>query len=364
MFYDDELKALKRSSLFRERTLYDEGLVDLASNDYLSLSSNKELFEKAVERVKNYPHHAPRASQLVNGYHPVHKAFEEYLVSTNGFEDAIVVGSGFLANIALLEALPRKGDLLLVDEEYHASGILASKLTGAKVVFFSHNSGVALEKLLKENSYKRAIVAVEGIYSMSGDLLKREIFDVADKYGALLVVDEAHSSGVVGENFLGVFDLFGITPKPNHIKMGTLGKAIGSYGAYILASKEIIHFLQNRAKSIIYATAPSLFDIALAHEGMKFIEANRMGFIEKRNRAQALTREIFDKQVEGLVLNIEIADNRKVLQIKERLLERGIIVGAIRPPTVKRAILRVILNLGVEDLETTLLKIKEAIDEL
>ncbi len=364
MFYDSELKALKSYSLFRNRVAYDEQLIDLASNDYLSLSGNKELFDKAVERVKSYVHHAPRASQLVNGYHPIHREFEEYLVSTNSFEDAIVVGSGFLANIALLEALPRKGDLLLLDEEYHASGILASKLTGARVEFFKHNSSKELEKLLKKSSYKRAVVAVEGIYSMSGGLLDREIFEVADRYGAILVVDEAHSSGVVGENFLGVFDLFGITPKANHIKMGTLGKAIGSYGSYILASSEIVEFLQNRAKSIVYATAPSLFDVALAHESMKFIDANREAFVKKREMVQKVVLEIFGKRVDGLVLNIDIADNQKVLEIKERLLSEGIIVGAIRPPTVKRAILRVILNLGVEEIESSLMKIREVASEL
>ncbi|HHD83811.1 MAG TPA: aminotransferase class I/II-fold pyridoxal phosphate-dependent enzyme, partial [Campylobacteraceae bacterium] len=267
--YEQELEALQRANRFRKREIFDETLIDLASNDYLGFAEDKRLFEAAVEEVANYRYHAPRASQLVNGYHPLHAAFEERLCALNGFESGIVVGSGFLANLSLIEALPRKRDLLILDEHYHASGVLASGLVDAKVRFFRHNDPEALDAILREERYRRAIVAVEGIYSMEGDLLHRDIFDVADRYGALLIVDEAHSSGVVGEKLLGVFEHYGIAPGPTHIKMGTLGKAMGSYGAYILATEEIITFLQNRAKAIIYATAPSLFDTALADAALQ-----------------------------------------------------------------------------------------------
>jgi len=359
--YQKELKALKSANLYRTRECYHDDLVDLASNDYLGLAEDFEIFDKAVSVVQNYRVHSPKASQLVNGYHPIHREFENYLKWRNGFEDAMVVGSGFLANLSLIEALPRKKDILILDEEYHASGVLASKLLSCEVLYFKHNDAKDLEQILASKTYQRAIVAVEGIYSMTGDVLAKEIFTICDRFNAIMIVDEAHSSGVLGDDFLGVFSHHDITPKPNHIKMGTLGKAMGSYGAYILASAEIIAFLQNRAKAIVYATAPSLFDIALAHEALLQIEAKLPEFRQKRAARIALAKEIFDSEIEGLILKIEVGDVQKVMALKTFAKEEGFLIGAIRPPTVKSAILRVILRLNVDEkiIKDFLLTLKE-----
>jgi len=346
--YSKELNAIKNANRLRQRYIYDDELIDLASNDYLGLSEDKELLERAYERVKKSRYHSPRASMLVNGYHKIHKEFEEYVSRLCGFEESMVVGSGYLANIALIESMVRRGDLLILDSEFHASGIMASKLAKGEVCSFSHNDGRDLENILKERSFKRAIVVVEGVYSMEGDLLNPLIFEVADRYGAILIVDEAHSSGVVGDNFLGVFDLFGIKPKKNHIKMATLGKAMGSYGAYIQASSDIILYLQNRAKSIIYTTAPSFFDIALAHESYKKVQENLDYFRQRREKVLDLVKERFGKDLDSLILKIENGDNKEVLKIQQKAKEEGFLIGAIRPPTVKSAILRVILRLNIE----------------
>jgi 8-amino-7-oxononanoate synthase len=358
--YENELKAIKKANLYRDRKVFDEDLLDLSSNDYLGFAEDRELFELAYERVKRYKTHAPKASQLVNGYHQIHKDFEEYLCARNNFEDCLVVGSGFLANLALLEALPRRGDLLILDEDYHASGLLASKLPQADVKFFKHNDMSDLKDILSSQDYKRAIIAVEGVYSMGGDLINREIFDIADESGAILVVDEAHSGGVLGDNLLGVYEYYNITLKPNHIKMGTLGKAIGSYGAYIQATSHIIEYLQNRAKSIIYATAPSIFDIALSHEAMLKIDKDAKELSIKRDDYISLASNIFDKKLDSLILNIKVGDNQKAQDLKEYAYKNGVLIGSIRPPTVKSAILRVILRLCVkrEVLESFLIDLK------
>ncbi|NPA03844.1 MAG: aminotransferase class I/II-fold pyridoxal phosphate-dependent enzyme [Epsilonproteobacteria bacterium] len=347
--YQRELEALKRANRFRKRELFDPNLKDFASNDYLGLTSKKELLTNAYQKVYSYPINAPKASQLVNGYTSLHFEFEQFLASLNRFEAGITVGSGFLANLALIEALVRKGDTLFLDEEFHASGILASRLVD-KVVVFNHNDPKDLKKKLSSHSYKRAIVAVEGIYSMSGDLLNPEIFEVAKE--ALLIVDEAHSSGVVGEKLLGVFDLFNITPSFNHIKMGTLGKAYGSYGAYILASQEIISFLENRAKPIIYTTALSLMDIALALEGIKEINSNLSFYKQEIIARQEIIRS-FGLEAKGLIVDIPI---KNVVEVQKRLIKEGFLVGAIRPPTVKSPLIRVIARVGEskEDLKRLL----------
>ncbi len=362
--YKKELDAIKKSNRFRERIIYDEFLIDLASNDYLGLSENSDLLDKAYKRVKNYQYHSPRASQLVNGYHPLHKLLEDYLSSLNDFESAIIVGSGFLANLSLIESLPRKKDLLILDEFYHASGVLASKLVDVKVEFFKHNSSKDLEIILKNSqNYNRLIVGVEGIYSMDADILNRDIFDLCDNYNAILIVDEAHSAGVIGDRFLGVFDYYNIIPKSNHIKMGTLGKALGSYGSYILANREIISFLENRAKAIIYATAPSVFESALSYESMKYIQKNKLFLASKRDLVQKMVYDIFNIKIDGLIVMIEIGDSLKVLSLRDFAIKEGFLVGAIRPPTVKKAILRIIprLNIDIDVLENFFLKLKDRI---
>ncbi len=346
--YENELKAIKRANLFRKREIYNESLIDLASNDYLGFANDKKLFKKAYKKVLKYKDLSPKASMLVNGYHVVHKEFENTLSKSNNFENGIVVGSGFLANLALIDTLARRGDLLILDEYYHASGIFATKNSNAKVKFFKHNDANSLHDILKKESYKRAIVGVEGIYSMEGDILNCDIFDIADKFDAILIVDEAHSSGVIGKNLQGVFDHYSITPRQNHIKMGTLGKAYGSYGAYILASNEIVEFLQNRAKSIIYTTAPSIFDIALGLEAFKKITKKREILSKKIKNRIKLVKDIFDKEIDSLILKLEVKNSNEALRLKELSINRGFLIGAIRAPTVKKPILRIILRTCVK----------------
>ncbi len=359
--YERELEAIRRSHRFRERNLLDEALIDLATNDYLGFAEDHALYRKACERVGRYRSFAPKASQLVGGYHPLHREFESYLCELNGFEAGIVAGSGFLANLSLIEALPRRRDLLLLDEHYHASGVVASRLVDAEVAFFRHNDAADLERRIKKASAERVIVAVEGIYSMEGDLCAREIFEVADRYGALLIVDEAHSSGVIGERLLGIFDHYRIAPGPTHIKMGTLGKAMGSYGAYILASEEIVLYLQNRAKALIYATAPSVFDIGLGYEAVEKSQREAGRIKEEIALRRRMVREIFGIEMAGLILRLEVKSSQRALSLQDFGREQGVYIGAIRPPTVESAILRIILRIAVcaRRTETFLRALKE-----
>jgi 8-amino-7-oxononanoate synthase len=347
MYYDKELKALKRAGRYRTRELYDPSLLDFASNDYLGLAHKKELHTLTSQALASEEIHASKASMLVNGYHKIHQDFEQELCRANGFEEAVVLGSGFNANIALIESMVRKGDILLMDEKYHASGVLASQIGAMDVALFRHNDMIHLEELLQKYSgAKRKIVAVEGIYSMDGDLVPREVFEICQRDDTLLIVDEAHSSGVVGENLMGVYDLYTIKIAPNHIKMGTLGKAYGSFGAYILASSHIIEYLLNRAKPLIYATSLSLYDTLLAHNGLRYIQSHKEQIKVDIARVQAIIYEELGIRSESLIIPIVIADNKKVMLLKEKLLAKGYSVGAIRQPTVEKAIIRLIARLG------------------
>jgi 8-amino-7-oxononanoate synthase len=356
VLYENELKALKKSGRYRTREVVNNEILDFASNDYLGLAHKKELHSSTCQALSELPLHSSKASLLVNGYHQIHKDFEKALCEANGFEDGVILGSGFNANIALIDTLVRKGDVLFMDEKYHASGVLASKLGHVEVHFFAHNDMEELKKLfLKYFDTKRKIVAVEGIYSMDGDILNREIFEICKRNDTILIIDEAHSSGVIGDKLMGVFDYYNIAIQPNHIKMGTLGKAYGSFGAFILASEHIIEYLINRAKPIIYATSLSLYDTRLAHNSLKFIVQNREDLKTEIKIRQKIIFEELDIKIDALILPILVDDNKKVIKIKNELLQEGFAIGAIREPTVPKAIIRVIARLGQSDNELRLL---------
>jgi len=344
--YQKELNALKKAGRFRQRRVWDKALIDFASNDYLGLANNKKQLKKALKLVHEYPTHAPKASMLVNGYHEIHERFEETLAKLNGFEEGMIVGSGFLANISLIEALVRKKDRLFIDEDYHASGMLATGLLGDRVVKFRHNDPQDLEEKLKMFTGGRKIIAVEGVYSMSGNLCHREIFNLADRYEALLIVDEAHSSGVIGKNLLGIFEHYDITPHERHIKMGTLGKAYGSYGAYILTSSHLLSFLLNRGKPIIYSTAPSVIDTALALVNIETVAKKSSKYYKKIQKRYEIIKEYLGVESQSLILPIQMPSNSTAMKKQQSLIKEGFLVGAIRQPTVKQPILRVIPRLG------------------
>ena len=357
-YYEKELNIIKKSNRLRYRKVFDTNLIDLASNDYLGLSGKKKLLKKTYKRLKKEKFFSPKSSVLVNGYSKIHQKFEKKLCKLNHFESGIVVGSGFLANISLIESLIRTKDVLFIDEEYHASGMLATKLVQGEVVVFNHNDTNNLEKKIASLGYRpnRIIIAIEGVYSMAGDIAPKEFFDISNKYDAILLVDEAHSSGVIGKSLLGWFDYHNIKPQSNHIKMGTLGKAYGSYGAYILASQNIISFLENRAKAIIYTTAPSLFDIALAHTNLNYLQEHKEKIKKKIELNQDLVKRYLNIDSKSLIVPIEIGDNKKVIDIQNELIEKGYLLGAIRQPTVKKAIIRMIIKLDIKkkDLEEIL----------
>ncbi|MBU1668048.1 pyridoxal phosphate-dependent aminotransferase family protein [bacterium] len=357
--YENELNALKKAGRFRQRKIWDHNLIDFASNDYLGLANNKKQLKKALKLVNEYDTHAPKASMLVNGYHEIHERFETTLAKLNGFEEGMIVGSGFLANMALIEALVRKKDRLFIDEDYHASGMMATGLLGDRVVTFKHNDPHDLEEKLKIHTTGRKIIAVEGIYSMSGNLCDRAIFELADSHDALLIVDEAHSSGVLGQNLLGIFEYYDIEPKDNHIKMGTLGKAYGSYGAYILANSEIISFLENRGKPIIYSTAPSVIDTALALVNIEHVAQKSEKYYAKIQARQAIVKKIIGINFQSLILALPVLDNAMALGLQKELIQSGYLVGAIRKPTVKEPILRIIPRIGSskKSLESMILQV-------
>lgn len=343
--FQKSLDALEKKGRLRSKRFLPKNAIDFASNDYLGFKKDAKSFERAANAVKKEGAFAPSASQLVYGYQNSHKKLENTLKKLYCFEDALIVGSGFLANTALVSALAGHNDLILMDEEYHASGIAALELSKARYELFAHSDANDLESKLESAKAGRVFVFVESVYSMIGDILPLEIIELADKYGAYLVIDEAHGHGVIGEHLGGIYDHYGIAPKPKHIKMGTLSKAIGSYGAYILAKKEIVSFLVNRAKSVIYSTALSPIDAELANERIKKIAKNSASLRKRLDERLLVCNDILGKKFLTPIIMIETNNAAK---IHAKLSKEGIVVGFIRPPTVKTQSIRLIARVGEE----------------
>ncbi|NPA55249.1 MAG: pyridoxal phosphate-dependent aminotransferase family protein [Epsilonproteobacteria bacterium] len=350
--YKDELQVLKQKNRFRQRKIVQDSKRDFASNDYLGLANKVEILDKTYNTLRGESY-GSKASMLISGYTPYHQMLEEYLCEVNNYQAGIIVGSGFLANLSVFEALARKKDLIVLDEEYHASGRVGTKLSQAEVRYFKHNDLEDLIYKLQDSiHFKRVLVGVEGIYSMSGDIVKKEILDyLAVKKKVITVIDEAHSMGVVGDNLMGVVDLYKV-PTINTIKIGTFSKALGSYGAYILASKEIISFLENRAKGIIYTTALSNFDTMQAYFALKYIKENLEYFQQEIKKRQNFLK------IDGLIYKKEIKDD--IIQLEKKISDAGFHVGLIRPPTVKTPMIRLTARI-CEDFEA-LEKLKGLID--
>jgi 8-amino-7-oxononanoate synthase len=339
-----KIEALKKIDRFRARDLSSDLFADFASNDYLRLAESKKSLKSAYKRLKKSKHHAPKASMLVNGYHKIHKDFEDRLCELNGFNSGLLFSSGFCANIGVIEALCRRGVTLFIDEEYHASGILASHLAQGAVIFFEHNNPASLKEKIAKTRPKNALIAIEGVYSMIGDIAEAEFANIASKEGFYLLVDEAHSSGVIGENLLGYFDFHHIDIEENFIKLGTLGKAYGSSGAYVLGSSELISFLENRSKPSIYSTAPSLFDTALAHANIDKVARKKDKYKIRLQENIALASNIFNTELQTPILMLETSSTKELFILKDELKNSGFLVGAIRAPTLKKPSLRVILR--------------------
>ncbi len=338
--FENSLKALEAKNRLRSKKLTD-GLIDFASNDYLGFAHNKKNAKKAFDELALAGCFAPKASQLVNGYNQIHYKFEELLKSTFDFEAALIFGSGYMANLALAGNLARKEDTILMDDEYHASGKAGVKLSSANIIFFKHNNPDDLKQKISTAS-GNIFIFVEGVYSMIGDVLEKEIVEIADSFGAYLIIDEAHSLGTIGCDLLGVYSALDITPKPTHIKMGTFSKALGSYGAYVLCSDTVSRYIQNRGSSIIYTTAPSLFDTAFAYYNFKTLLKKEHKFNKKIDKFKSICQKYLSVTPKSQILMIE----NSAKDSYKKLLDSGYCVGYIRPPTVNVPALRITLRIA------------------
>ncbi|NAZ06820.1 MAG: 8-amino-7-oxononanoate synthase [Thermocrinis sp.] len=365
---EEELRKIQQQKLLRKRTLR-EGLIDLCSNDYLGLREHPEVKEEAIKVIKDYGV-GSGASALVSGYTTHHKSLEDKLADFKGVPACVLFGSGYLANLGTIPALVSEGDMILSDQLNHASIIDACKLSRAKVFVFPHLDYERAEEVLKENrrAYRRCLLVSDSVFSMDGDIAHLPtLLKLSQEYDCMLMLDEAHATGTLGEKGKGILYAFGIHWQESIILMGTLSKALGSYGAFVCGSQRLVDYLVNRARSLIFSTSlpPSL--CASAKKALEILEREGWMVPTLKSLAEEIYKRLsemgfFVKFHSTPILPIMLYSEEKALELSKYLLERGVFLQAIRYPTVPMGEARLRLTASLkykkEDLEYfyTLLK--------
>lgn len=351
MRLQEKLNQLKDAGLYRTlRTVDGEQgprikidgreVLLLCSNNYLGLASHPYVKEAAKRAIDRYGLGAG-ASRLVSGTMKAHIELEERLAAFKGRESALVFNSGYHANIGLITALLGRGDYCISDKLNHASIIDGCLLSGANFKRYPHKDMNALEEILRsiQNTKNSRLIITEGIFSMDGDIAPlKELVWLKERYGAMLMIDDAHGTGVMGNKGRGTIEHLGIDDD-SIIEMGTLGKALGSFGAFVAGRKELIEFIINKARSFIYTTAlpPSICAASIAALDIVEKEPERRSTLLKKAsyfRGELKAAGFNTLESEAHIIPVLIGDNRLCLEISQRLLSEGVFIQAIRPPTV------------------------------
>ncbi len=310
----------------------------LCSNNYLGLANHPALREAACKAAMDVGVGAG-ASRLISGSMRLHHDLEEQLAAFKGTEAALLFNSGYHANIGTIAALVGADDAVFSDELNHASIIDGCRLSRAQVFVYPHKDTAALETLLARSPARRRLVVSDSIFSMDGDTAPlAAICDIAERHGALVMVDEAHATGVVGPRGGGVVETEGLHERIT-VQIGTLGKALGTFGAFVAARRAVIDLLINAARSFVYTTALPPPLVAASAAALEIVRSEP----ERRQRlaqnAAALGGGLRQLGLDlgaapGHIMPVLIGDAERTMRLSERLLAEGVFVQGIRPPTV------------------------------
>lgn len=341
-------RKLKTTHRVAEAQSHQAGksLISFSCNDYLGLSHHPTLLEKANEAARLYGTGAA-ASRLITGNYPMLEELEEKLAKLKNTQACLVFGSGFLANIGLIPALAGSDDLILVDELAHACLNSGARLSGAKVIRFKHNDCADLENHLTAHrkSSSKCLILTDTVFSMDGDLAPLPALrDIANRYDSWLVTDDAHGIGVIGAGRGGGFAFD--PPVVADVQMGTLSKALGSYGGYVCGSQKLIDLLVNRARSFVYSTGLPPMSTAAALAALEIIEQDPTLVDKPLAYAKQFCDRVGIPTPQSPIVPVIFGDNDTVMAVSEKLANEGFLVSAIRPPTVpdNTARLRIAFN--------------------
>ena len=377
------LDTLREQNLFRELRRVDSAsgprievggrtLLNFSSNDYLGLASHPALKEAAVKAVDTFGAGAGASRLICGSLAPFH-ILEERLAAFKKTQAALTFSTGYAAALGTLTALLTKGDIVILDKLVHACIVDAARLSGAKLRVFDHNDLNDLENILKwanSGSRKpdcRVLIVTESVFSMDGDTAPlREMIALKEKYGAWLMVDEAHATGVLGASGRGLADKLAVGHQIE-IQMGTLGKALGASGGYVCGSRVLIDFLVNRARSFIFSTAPVPAAAAAAVAGIEIAQSAEGE--SRRKQLQSLAGlfkpEAGNRKPEfrGAIIPVVLGGETRAVAAAATLREQNIFVPAIRYPTVARGAARLRITLTASHSATDLATLVRALDQ-
>jgi 8-amino-7-oxononanoate synthase len=373
-FFDDalaqDLAAIRDAGLLRSLrrvdspqgarvTLDGRELRNFSSNDYLGLSNHPALKEAAIRAVETFGAGAG-ASRLICGSLAPHHELEETLAAFKRTEAALTFSTGYAAALGTIGALAGKEDVIILDKLVHASIVDAARLSGAKLRVFKHNDCADLEEKLKwavarprtTHPAPRTLVITESVFSMDGDLAPlRDLVELKDRYGAWLMIDEAHATGLFGTHGRGLADAHEVSGRIE-IQMGTLGKALGASGGYICGSRALIDLLVNRARSFIFSTAPVPAAAAAARAGIELLQTTegeercvRLWSLIDQLKNGLVGQRRQPPLVQSAIIPLLVGAEAEAVSLAANLREKGFFIPAIRYPTVARGAARLRVTL-------------------
>ena len=349
------LSACDREVLFFERhTKEKRKILMFGSNSYLGAINNEEIKNKTIDAVKEFGI-GSGGVPILSGTTYYHEKLESVLSQVMGFEDTMLFSSGFTANLGTILGLMRPQNLILQDRLNHASLLDGGLMSGAKMLRYKHNDPGSLEQLLKEyhKEYPNGILVItDGVFSMDGDIANiPAILELVRKYNAMLMIDEAHSTGVIGKKGLGTLSYHNIEDKSNIILAGTLSKALGTVGGYICAGQEIIDYLRSYARSNLFSTSlpPSVCASAIAvidyMQNSNVVEKLEENAKYLRDKLRANGFNILNTVT--AIIPVIVGDEYKLTMMSKDLLDKGIFINCIFAPAVPAKESRLRINVMV-----------------
>lgn len=375
--FADELNRLKEQSLYRTMRTMDSQqskyvemqghkILLFASNSYLDLAADTRIKEAAAEAALKWGA-GSGGSRLTTGNLALHEALENKLAEFKGTEAALVFNTGYMANVGIISALCDSESVIFSDEYNHASIIDGARLSKARIVVYKHNDMQDLEAKILATPCSKGLIVSDAVFSMDGDIIDLPAFvALGQKYHLLTMIDEAHATGVIGKTGHGTVEHFGNIARPD-ILMGTLSKSLGAEGGYACASKVIIEYLKNKARSFIFATSQAPATLAAALKAIEVLEAEPQRAQNLQHNVEFFLNALHAEGVEAYsptaIIPIIIGDEATALKVADELLAHGVLAPAIRYPTVAKGTARLRIALMATHTEEELAKTAKLIGE-
>ena len=380
-FIEDELEDLRKRGLTRSLrqiespqgpriAIQGREVLNLSSNNYLGLADHRSVKEAAIACLRRYGTGAG-ASRLVSGDMAPHRELESQIARFKGSEAALLFNSGYHANLALITTLVGRGDVIFSDRLNHASLIDGAILSRATVKRYAHGDVEALERQFEAHRHcRRRLIVTDGLFSMDGDIAPlREIQRLARRYDSMVIVDDAHGTGTLGRHGRGTLEHLGMDAD-DIIQMGTLGKALGSFGGFVAAGQRLIDLCVNKARAFVFTTALPPAVCAASSAALAIIEGEPELIAALAERAAFMRKALNEAGCDTLssahhIIPIMVGDPVRAATVSDQLLREGLYIQAIRPPTVpegtSRLRLTVMANHSLDDLRSAALIIKNTV---